>query len=188
MKPVEMKNRAALLLNATALCLAFLAMPTLAQQADVSQDPCKDLDRSAREAMQAKQEAIRQSEIEHNKRVQEASSCMQRAQDAIARAAIPPDLGSLLGVLADPVGMVKTATENAACNVVTNQANEVIRPVSSMQGAVRGASTQVQGAVVGKVNQTLGGQAGTAYPLPNNQQQADKSWYQSFACRVFGKC
>ena len=185
MNPVKKTNLAALLLNAAVLCVACVAMPVGAQQADISQDPCKDLDNSAREAMQARQAVIRQSELEHNKRVQEASSCLQRAQDAIARAVIPPDLGSLIGILGDPIGMVKTATENAACNVVTNQANEVVRPVTSIQGAVRGVSSQVQGTVVGKVNQVLGGQAGSLY---GSQQPADKSWYQSFTCRVLGKC
>lgn len=179
--------RAVLLCSALAISANAFAQSKVIVPAGCKdgEDVCVCVNRLAAEAYQKKVEDIKTTQAENDKRISEQNSCLQRAQDSIVRAAIPPSLGSILGALADPVGMIKTAVSNAACNVVTDQANQVTRGINGVQSTVRGAASGAQYGVAGAVNGALGGQAGNIYGQPPAD---DKPFLQSFACRVFGRC
>jgi hypothetical protein len=156
---------------------------------DCEQTPggARILGAAAREREEA---AKRVDELEKRdaKAAQAASSCLSRAGDNIVRAAIPPSIGSILGVLSDPGGYIQNATSNAACNVVSNEANKVAREARDVNGAVRRAGSDADRAFRGGVDGALGGQGGSYGQYSGQPPPKDQSFYQTMSCRIFGRC
>ncbi len=182
--------RAALLLSALVGVSAVWAQA--APQAATTADPCAPggaLFESAKANKEAHKKEIETAAEDARKKAQEQASCLARAQDSVIRAAIPPSLGSILGVLADPVGMVQGAVGNAACNVITTETNKATGEMYKVQSGVRNESYKVQQGVTGAINGALGGQAGNISTPPIQQpQQPQRSRLDELTCRVFGRC
>lgn len=122
-------------------------------------------------------------------RTKEAANCVERAGQNILRAGIPPTLGSILGVLQDPLGYITDATKNAACNVVNASAAPVIRTGNDVNGAIRNAGSDAQRAFRGGVDDAAGGGGitnGSFYQAP--VQQKDPSFWKKMSCNIFGSC
>lgn len=174
--------RTALLLSLVLACSA--AFSQSAPQADRTADPCAAIQDAAQAAKKDHTEEILKNRDSMKKVAKSVSSCLARAQDSVVRAAIPPSLGTLLGVLADPIGMVEKAAENASCNVITQEANKVSNEAYRVNSEVRGVSQRAQQAVTGAVNDAFGGKAGNIYTPPPPERGENKS----LICRVFGRC
>lgn len=154
-------------------------------------DPCGPNNPLLAAAAKAREDAAKRvDELEKRdaKAAQEASSCLSRAGDNIIRAAIPASIGSILGVLTDPGGYIQNATSNAACNVVTSEANKVARVPRDVNGAVRRAGSDADRAFRGTVDGALGGQGQSYGQYSGQQQPKDQSFYQTMSCRIFGRC
>lgn len=173
--------------------VALLPAFAMAQQGGGSAAPepnaaCKYVLNAA--AQNRENEAVKieqQAEIAA-KKAKEASSCLSRAGDSIVRAAIPPSIGQVLGILTDPGGYIQNATSNAACNIVTNQAYKVARVPQDINGAILRTGQGAQQIFTGTVDGSLGG-GGISYGQYSGQPTAqDQSFFQSITCRIFGRC
>jgi hypothetical protein len=168
------------------ICLAMLAMPVFAAQT-APNERCKYvLDGAAEAHDKALKDAEERAEKVATK-AKESSSCLARAGDQVIRAAIPPTLGSVLGVLNDPVGMIQGAVGNAACNVIQKGTNTVSGTAGAMNGAVRGAGQDAQRQAMEKIDQAMGGQGITRGVTPAPTPPG-KSRMEELTCRIFGRC
>lgn len=150
---------------------------------------CQSVLNAASLAKKKEMETIEKERRNAATRAQAAQSCLARAGDNIIRAAIPPSLGSILGVLGDPEGYIRNATSNAACNIITNESNEVARGASDVNGTIIKAGRDAQGVFTGEVDKGLGGggiSRGGYYS--NEVKKEDQTFFQSMSCRLFGKC
>lgn len=163
---------------------ALLMAPSAFSQA-VANAPCEEVKQSAINAQNKTVQDIREREIATAKGASQAASCLASAGDGILRAAIPPSLGSIFGVLSDPLGYATSAMTNAACSVITNAAGQVTRGASDISGAVRQAGSNAQGVFTGAVNKTVGS-SGDYYPTP--KPATDPGFFQTMTCRLFGRC
>lgn len=166
---------------------AFMLWSLASNAAIAPNDPCQQVLEAAKNAKNAEIDAIQQERRNAAKAAQEAQSCLARAGDGIIRAAIPPSIGSILGVLTDPEGYIKGATSSAACNIITNEANKVSRGVSDVNGAVVKAGSDAQRVFTGKVDGALGGNGRGGY-YPNDPSKEDQGFFKSMSCRLFGRC
>ena len=178
------KNSRALVTLASLVFVGLgLALPALAQTAP--NDACAAVKMRAEEARDKTKRKAQEEADDRAKKAKEASSCLARAGDGILRAAIPPSLGSILGVLSDPLGYATSAMTNAACSVMSTQADKVARGASDINGAIRKSGNEAQGVFTGTVNKTVGG-AGDYYPVPKPAN--DPGFFQTMSCRLFGRC
>ncbi len=171
-----------------AIAIATFAGGAFAQAAaPVPNANCEQVLGAAKAAKQEEMDKIEKERRNAAKRAQESQSCLARAGDSIIRAAIPPSLGSILGVLTDPEGYIRNSTSNAACNIITSEANEIGRGASDVNGAIRKAGSDAQGVFTGGVDGALGGNSRGGY-YSGAPKQEDQGFFQSMSCRLFGKC
>lgn len=172
----------------------ILAAIALSSTAAIAAPPppnasCQAVLSAATDAKAAEIEKIEAERRTATKVAQEAQSCLSRAGDNIIRAAIPPSLGSILGVLTDPEGYIRNSTSNAACNVMTNESNKVARGASDVNGTILKTGRDVEGGFTSEVDKGLGGKGNSRGGYYTNEaKKEDQSFFQSMSCRLFGKC
>ena len=171
-----------------------MAMALSAFAASAATDPspnehCAPVIKAAQDAKNAEISNIDKERRNAAKAAAEAQSCLARAGDNILRSAIPPSISSILGVLTDPDGYIRNATSNAACNVITNEANKTARGASDVNGTIRKAGSDAQGVFTGGVDDALGGKGASRGGYYTNEAKTeDQSFFKSMSCRLFGRC